>query len=84
MLAWRLIFRADDDSAQIEQDCPDAHLLFFFPLEALEAAGVFLAGGFLPNSDLEAGLGLPAATGFASGLGLVAPLLLGFAATGSG
>ena len=30
MLARRLILRAEDDAAQIKEDCANTHLLFFF------------------------------------------------------
>src|SRR5262245_14757478 len=77
MLTRRLIFGAYDDPAHIEQDCANGHLFFFFPWE-----GVFLAGGFLPNSALAAGF-CPTSF-FDAGLALVSPLAFAFAATGSG
>src|SRR5688572_17996985 len=77
MLARRLIFRANNDSAQIEKDGAYAHLFLFFPCE-----GVFLAGGFLPFSALAAG-GCPICL-LEGGLAFVSPLTCAFAGTGSG
>src|SRR6185503_16920632 len=73
-----LIFCAQDDSAQIEKNCADAHLPFFFP----RPRGVLLAGGLLPNSALAAGF-CPISR-FEGGLALVSPLIFALAGTVSG
>src|SRR3972149_11581513 len=53
-LARRLKLRADDDSAQIKEDSPYAHVLFFvvafLTLGDDVAAGVFLLAGFFALS----------------------------------
>ena len=74
LLARRLKLRADDDSAEIEEDGFNGHLLFFdVPLPA-----DFLALLFFVSADgvvcREAVFGFVSA-GVASGLGLVAPFL---------
>src|SRR6185503_12129373 len=78
MLTRRLIFCAQDDSAQIKKNCADTHLPVFFP----RPRGVFLAGGLLPNSALAAGF-CPTSR-FEGGLAFVSPLTFALAGTASG
>ena len=57
LLARRLKLCADDDSAEIEEDGPDAHLLFLrsFSLFEMMQQECFLAGALSPSSDRAAG-----------------------------
>src|SRR5690349_10395324 len=79
LLARRLKLCADDDSAQVEEDGFDGHLLFFdVPL-----AADFFALLFFVSADgvvwRVAVFGLDSSAGTASGLGCVAPFFAGAA-----
>ena len=70
LLARRLKLRADNDSAEVEEDSFDGHLLFlvvFFPFDVVAAlaffASTFLGAGF---ADVDFAVGFSA---FGSGLG---------------